>query len=160
MKLGPEERRIAREIALMHLRGAPVSARLPLECGAFVRLRKGRELRGFHGVLTPMPAAEAIVRAVDLACTDPRVAVREADALDLWLTGPPRPLEEVSSLDPGRHGLFVRRHEHRGVHLPCLAAGQDREAYLGSACVAAGLHPTWWREDAEIEVLYFEVEEA
>lgn len=157
MKLDAEARRRAREVAWAHLKGEGTAEALSFRSGAFVRLWCGGRVCGFHGVLTPAPAHQSIAQAVDLARTDPRYARHDADDLDLWLTGTPQRLDDPGALDPARHGLFVRRDEHRGVHLPVLGRGQDRETYLESACVAAGLHPTWWRERDDLEILYFEV---
>ncbi len=157
MNLDRATRRRAFEIAWRHLRGEEGPEAPQFECGAFVRLLRDGGCCGFHGLLTPRPAGEAIRRAVDLARTDPRYDRHDADDLEVWVTGPPRRFGAPDELDPERHGLFVRRDEHRGIHLPVLGVGQDRMTYLESACVAAGLHPTWWRERGDVEILYFEV---
>jgi AmmeMemoRadiSam system protein A len=138
----------------------PVSGR-----GAFVSLHRHGELRGCIGHLVSDRPLGEVVRDMAAAASrdDPRfppVRADELEGLDVEvsvLTTPvPARAEEV---EPGRHGLIVRRGPYQGVLLPQVAVEQrwDRETFLAMTCRKAGLPPQAWR-DPRTELLVFEAQ--
>jgi AmmeMemoRadiSam system protein A len=137
---------------------------LPREAlGAFVSLhtREGA-LRGCIGHMQGQaPLAEEIIELAIAAGThDPRFEPVTAAEL-------PRLVYEISVLSPmkraraedvqpGTHGLMIRRGGRSGVLLPQVATeyGWDRETFLQHTCGKAGLPPDAWR-DADTEISTF-----
>src|SRR5208337_1827109 len=93
-------------------------------CGAFVTLRKGKNLRGCIGVITANKPLYITVRecAVWAALHDPRfppVMKREVRGLNLEISV----FFFIAEIAPekvevGRHGLFISRGALRGLLLP------------------------------------------
>lgn len=116
--------------------------------GAFVALRQGGALCGFVGSLRSRPAAEAVAEAAHGAATedvrwDADPAADEI-AVEVWLTGPGRPVEGPDEIDAG-DGVRVAEGLNRAVRLPGLAGiGVGVAGLLSSVCVAADLHPKAW----------------
>jgi AmmeMemoRadiSam system protein B/AmmeMemoRadiSam system protein A len=139
--------------------------------GAFFCLKRAGHLRGCCGGLRDRPVtlgeavAEAVVRTALEDTRFPPVSPTELAHLDMeiWLLFNPQRVaargeERVHAVvTGGRHGLIVRRGEHRGLLLPGVAAehGWDARRFLEQVCVKAGLHPSLWRDDGTA-VLTFE----
>lgn len=131
--------------------------------GAFVSLKRGRQLRGCCGGLQPQPVAlgrilpDAVQRTVFEDPRFPPVSPTELPFLDVevWLLSSPRRIpatgEDRASavVTGGKHGLVVQWGEHRGLLLPGVALdnGWDSSTFLDHVCLKAGLHPSRWRED-------------
>ncbi|PIQ96039.1 MAG: AmmeMemoRadiSam system protein A [Nitrospinae bacterium CG11_big_fil_rev_8_21_14_0_20_56_8] len=128
---------------LDHSQPLPCPEELPEElrrkAAAFVSIKKGRELRGCIGTLTPTRpslAEEIIHNAISAATRDPRFSsvTREeipylAVSVDV-LT----PMEEISGLsghDTRRYGLVVKCGDRQGVLLPDLEGIDDARDQLG-----------------------------
>ena len=131
--------------------------------GVFVTIKKHGELRGCIGTFDSKPI-EIMVQesAISSAFNDPRFPPVRKDELDLLkfeisiLT----PYERVKKLDeivPGKHGLIVEKHLHRGLLLPQVASeyGWDRETFLMYTCAKAGLPMDCWK-DPETKIYKFE----
>lgn len=131
--------------------------------GAFVSLhtREGA-LRGCIGHMQGQaPLAEEIIElAIAAGTQDPRFEPVTAAEL-------PRLVYEISVLSPmkraraedvqpGTHGLMIRKGGRSGVLLPQVATeyGWGREEFLRHTCDKAGLSPDAWR-DAETEISTF-----
>lgn len=141
--------------------------------GAFVTLKTfpGEGLRGCIGYPEPVfPLAEAILRAAQGACHDPRFPSLRPEELDEIVV-------EVSVLTPpeeikvnprqimpehiviGRDGLIIERGPYRGLLLPQVSTewGWDANTFLEQACMKAGLAPDMWL-DQKTKIFTFEAE--
>ena len=101
----------------------------------------GGQLRGCIGNLRatcPTLAEEIASTAVLAASRDPRfppVAAAELPslAIEVSVLGAPEPVSDLSTLDPKRWGVVVRRGERRGVLLPDLDGVDTVELQLSIA---------------------------
>ena len=174
--LSEEEKRFIKELVRWSIRSvfdgpevhAPVSQseKLAARLGAFVTLKKEGRLRGCIGhIVGDKPLAETLVKmARAAAMEDPRfppLARVELDQIEVEISIL-SPLEKVTDptlIEPGRHGLLVRRHWSSGLLLPQVAVEWkwDRETFLSQTCRKAGLPGDCWK-DPETELFWFEAE--
>ena len=163
--------RMAREAIVAYLDGGEVPpAPEPVEalrqpCGAFVTLRKGRNLRGCIGVTEGREPLYITVRqcAVWAAQQDPRfppVRKNEVGGLNLEISVL-SPLADIApeEIEVGRHGLFISRGGQRGLLLPQVPVQWKwkREQFLEETCRKAGLPPDAWRQGARIQAFTAQV---
>lgn len=141
--------------------------------GAFVTLKTfpGEDLRGCIGYPEPIfPLAEAILRAAQGACHDPRFPPLRPEELDqvvveVSVLTPPEELKVDSRQDLpgsiviGRDGLIMERGLYRGLLLPQvpLEWGWDAHTFLEQACLKAGMTPDMWL-DRRTKVFTFRAE--
>jgi len=135
--------------------------------GAFVTLNKRGNLRGCIGTfMSDRPLVNTIQEmALSAAQRDPRFPSLEFDELEdvdieISVLTPLRPVEDVSEIEVGLHGIYITRGFHSGVLLPQVATeyGWDRDEFLHNTCLKAGLPPDAWREDGtKIEIFEAEV---
>ena len=141
--------------------------------GAFVTLKTfpGEELRGCIGYPEPnFPMAEAILRAAQGACHDPRFPILRAEELDdvvveVSVLTPPEELKIEPRKDMpgniviGRDGLIVERGLNRGLLLPQVPIEWkwDANTCLEQACIKAGLTQDMWL-DQRTKILVFHAE--
>ncbi len=138
----------------------------PGSCGVFVSLHACGRLRGCIGMIESAgPLAETVARcAAAAAIEDPRfdsVTAAEVPGLEIEVSvlsalRTARP-EEVQ---PGTHGLRIRRGYRAGLLLPQVADRYhwSRERFLEETCHKAGLPPDAWRDpDTRIELFTAEV---
>ena len=139
----------------------PLSQDLQARTGAFVSIKKKRQLRGCIGTLEPSEAnlaVEIIENALKAALHDPRfspVSVEELEDLS-YSVDVLRPLEKISStseLDPKVYGLVVRSNGKQGVLLPDLE-GVDSIADQIRICRDKGKIA----DDAPLEMYRFRVD--
>jgi AmmeMemoRadiSam system protein A len=164
--------RMAREALVAYLESAEIPS-VPVEpaetlrqhCGAFVTLRKGRNLRGCIGMVTANNPLYITVRecAVWAAVQDPRfppVTKRELSELNLEVSVL-SPLLEIAphDIEVGRHGLVISHEGLRGLLLPQVAVQWkwNREQFLEETCRKAGLPPDAWRHGAKIQAFTAQV---
>ena len=126
-------------------RGDPAPRPPALEqaaAGVFVTLTLDGELRGCIGHLDhDRPLADAVGAAArSAACHDPRfprLSVEEAEqvAVELSVLSPLEPVRP-QQVEPGRHGVLLRRRGRQGVFLPRVATDQgwDRDRLLAELC--------------------------
>ncbi len=115
------------------------------KAGTFVSIKKGKELRGCIGTLTPNQpslAQEIIHNAVSAATGDPRFsAVSEKELNDLTFSidvlTPPEKIADPSELDCKRYGVVVKCGERQGVLLPDLEAIDTVERQI-EVCLKKG----------------------
>jgi AmmeMemoRadiSam system protein A len=169
LELPEEDRRlllgIARNALKAHLSGSPfhlpkIRQGLAAEPhGVFVSLHRGKQLRGCIGNVVPNdPLYRTVARcAVAAATADPRfssVTLAELPlvSFELSVLGVPEPVQDVESIEIGKHGLIIGKGSARGVLLPQVAVEYrwNRKQFLSETCIKAGLHPNSWREDAAI----------
>ncbi len=149
---------------------APVSelesAALDTECGAFVTLEKGGQLRGCIGhVRADAPLRRTVVEmAVQAALHDPRfpqVSREELVGLEIEISvlSPLEEVEDVSEIVVGRYGLIIQDGYRSGLLLPQVATdyGWDRETFLDHTCRKAGLEAGCWRREG-VTILRFTAE--
>jgi AmmeMemoRadiSam system protein A/AmmeMemoRadiSam system protein B len=129
---------------------------------AFVTLRKGGELRGCMGALTPdAPLIETVRdRAIDAAARDPRFPPVQADELpdleiEISVLSPLRRVASADEIDISKHGVVVTSGAQSGVFLPQVAqeTGWSRDVLLSHLCQdKAGLPADAWRRGAALYV--------
>jgi AmmeMemoRadiSam system protein A len=135
---------------------------LKQECGAFVSLHIGSELRGCIGYIAARkPLFETVQEmALCAAFEDPRFAPLETAEFDrveieISVLSPLRRIESADEIEVGVHGIYIRSGMRSGLLLPQVATGYgwDRETFLEQTCRKAGLPPAAWkRPDASIEI--------
>lgn len=136
--------------------------------GAFVTFYRGRRLRGCMGTLAAVGnLADTIEHVTKLALADPRFASAPITAgelgkltVEISLLTVPTPTDDPLGLDPGRHGVVVRRGARSGCFLPKVASdrGWSAEEFLRQCCESkAGFAADAWC-DPDTEVLLFEAE--
>lgn len=136
-----------------------ISSPVLLDQGAaFVTLRKGpnKQLRGCIGhIIATMPLWECVREmAVAAATQDPRFPkVRHGELaeinIEISVLTPPVPVEDVSEIRVGVHGLIMSHGFRRGLLLPQVPVelAWDRDTFLDQTCVKAGMRPGCWRDD-------------
>ncbi|MCB2225211.1 MAG: AmmeMemoRadiSam system protein A [Desulfarculaceae bacterium] len=134
-----------------------------IERGAFVTLHEHGRLRGCIGNFVGQgPLSQTIEEmAVAAASQDPRfppLRREELDQVDLEISvlSPLKPIEDVSEIEVGTHGIYIISPRGRGVLLPQVATeyGWDRDTFLDQTCVKAGLAPGCWK-DPSTQILIF-----
>ncbi len=129
-------------------------AELQTERGAFVTIKLAGHLRGCIGQVESSTSLwETVVRmARSSAFSDPRfVPMSDSEfqecSIEISAMTPPLPITPDDVL-VGQHGLIVERGGQRGLLLPQVAVEQrwDRETFLSSTCLKAGLSEDAWRE--------------
>ena len=134
--------------------------------GAFVTLTIAGQLRGCIGYPLPIkPLAEAVLdMAVAAATQDPRFDPLEAEDLDkvhieISVLSLPRKVKGPEDVEVGKHGIIISKGGNKGLLLPQVPTeyGWDRETYLRSGCLKAGLDPNEWKKGVTIEVFTAQV---
>lgn len=144
----------------------PNSDALAERRGAFVTLKKHRELRGCIGYIQPVkPLYEAVQEmTVKAALHDnrfPPLTKAELNDIEIEISvlSKLKKLTDVSTIKVGRDGLFIIEGERSGILLPQVAEefGWDRYEYLNQLCLKAGLPEGAWK-DKEARLYYFTAE--
>ena len=137
--------------------------------GAFVTLKKKGELRGCIGNFQPeFPLYMCILEmAKSAAVRDhrfPKVRPDELPDITVDITVfPPDPLRKISDISEiqiGKHGLYIKQGFNRGTLLPQVATeyNMDVQTFLEHTCRKAGLNKNAWKDkDTEIFVYPGEV---
>jgi len=140
---------------------ADMPSGLKTHAGAFVSLYKDGKLRGCIGHFgedKPLyKVVEEMTRAA--ALDDPRFNSVGPDEIDdikveISVLTPMRKIDDVSEIEPGKHGILIRKGGRSGTFLPQVAdkTGWNREELLGHCAQnKAGLAWDGWK-DAEIFV--------
>ncbi len=168
--LSSEEKKTLKKIAYDAIRNhcfnqpmpevTPDSPKLQELRGAFVCLHEGGELRGCIGMIEARePLYETIKNmAVEAAFGDPRFCALAADELgkidiEISVLTPLERLTEISAIEIGKHGLFIRKGTRSGLLLPQVATeqGWNTREFLEWTCRKAGIPSNAWKEpDTEI----------
>lgn len=141
------------------------------QCGTFVTLKVGGQLRGCIGNLEPVSSIyEGIQRnALNAAFHDSRFTKLTADELekvhiDISILTRPLPLiyrdgeDLVTRLRPGVDGVILGLGHYSATFLPQVWEQLPRvEDFLGHLCRKAGLSPTAWR-DSHPEVATYQIQ--
>lgn len=134
----------------------PVNETLQRPAGAFVTLRRGRQLRGCIGQFASRDPLVQVVAycAKAAALEDPRfepVNSLELSQIHLEISVLSHPQEIAADrIEIGLHGLVVSRGWQRGVLLPQVARELrlDAPRFLEETCVKAGLERNAWMNPA------------
>ena len=120
----------------------------------FVTINKKGHLRGCIGHIQPiMPLYQSVINNAIAACSsDPRFPPMKEEELkdidiEISILSPLKPLEDVKTIQVGKHGLFIVRGKRSGLLLPQVATehGWDRETFLDQLCSKAGLKKDAWK---------------
>lgn len=141
----------------------PDSGILKEKCGAFVTITNKGNLRGCIGMtVARKPLYKTVSEmAVSAAASDPRFPPVTLDELndivvEISVLTPFRTISDVSEIEVGKHGLFIKRSYNQGLLLPQVPAEYkwDRKQFLEHTCMKAGLSTDAWKDD-ETEIQIF-----
>ena len=136
------------------------------ERAAFVTLTKQGRLRGCIGYTDPtLPLYQTVAScAVSAAFSDPRFSPLRKEELsqiriEISILTPLKKIEDISEIQVGRDGLFIKKGACRGLLLPQVATegGWDKEGFLQQTCCKASLPADAWKEGAEIYTFSAEI---
>lgn len=140
---------------------AKLSASLKTNCGAFVTLKEGGELRGCIGRFDASEPLYRVVQQMSVASStqDTRfapVSPKEVSQLEIEISvlTPMRRIKSIDEIQLGKHGIYVRKGPRAGTFLPQVATetGWTKEEFLGHCAQdKAGLGWDGWK-DAELYV--------
>ncbi len=139
--------------------------------GVFVTLEIDGQLRGCIGNIMPVyPLEEAVKQnAISAAFGDPRFAelsLEEFDEIEIEISvlTVPKKLEYedfedlLKKLKPMEDGVVLKKGYYEATYLPQVwEKVADKEYFLNSLCMKAGLNMDEWRK-GDIEVLIYNVE--
>lgn len=109
-------------------------------CGAFVSIYVNSDLRGCIGTFSEDdPVYKSVHRmAIASVSSDSRfkpITKEELDRIDLEVSilSPRRLIEDISEIELGKHGIYLKKGSNKGTFLPHVAIDQKwtREEYLG-----------------------------
>ncbi|MDD5712374.1 MAG: AmmeMemoRadiSam system protein A [Smithellaceae bacterium] len=135
--------------------------------GAFVTLKKKGALRGCIGYIEPVRALHRTIEEMALAAAfdDPRFPPLCAEELcdlelEISVLTPLVEIKDVSQIEVGKHGIYLRKGYCAGLLLPQVAKEYrwDRLTFLEQTCYKAGLPRGAWKEkDARIFIFSADV---
>jgi len=140
--------------------------RLRENCGAFVTIKKNGQLRGCIGYIQAVKPLYETVKDVakSAAVNDYRfnaVTQDELEKLELEISvmTPLKKIKDISEIEVGKHGLYMKRGFESGLLLPQVATEYkwDKETFLKETCRKAGLPQDAWK-DKSTEVYIFSAE--
>jgi hypothetical protein len=136
-------------------------AALTTPCGAFVTLYKHSSLRGCIGRFEMTAPLYTVVQemAVASATQDSRFTPVDSSELgdlriEISVLTPMRRITSINELEPGKHGIYIKKGNRSGTFLPQVAkeTGWTKEEFLGHcARDKAGIGWDGWKE-AELYV--------
>ena len=135
--------------------------------GAFVTLRKGKELRGCIGHIIGSKPLYELIRDMAIASStqDPRfppVTEEELKSIKIEISvlSEPKLTKGHKEIELGKHGVIVQSGFNQGVYLPQVATetGWKKEQFLSSLCLhKAGLPADAWK-NKDTNLYIFEAE--
>ncbi len=140
--------------------------RLKENCGAFVTIKENGQLRGCIGYIQAVKPLYETVKDVakSAAVNDYRfnpVTKDELDKLDLEISvlTPLKKIKDISEIEVGKHGLYMKKGFNSGLLLPQVATeyNWDKETFLKETCRKAGLPQDAWK-DKSTEIYTFSAE--
>ena len=140
--------------------------RLQESAGAFVTIRKHKQLRGCIGHISGIyPLAETVSKMSQTAALkDPRfppVRKEELPELEFEISvlSPLQPISDVNMIQIGVHGIYIKQGARSGLLLPQVAGefGWDRIAFLEHTCRKAHLDKDAWK-DPQTHIFIFSAE--
>ncbi len=174
--LNKEEKSKLLEIARLSIRGAVTGERqffpkvteerLKENCGAFVTIKENNELRGCIGYIQAVRPLYETVKdtAKSAAVNDYRFSPVNRDELDklkleISVLTPLKRIKDISEIEVGKHGLYMKQGFNSGLLLPQVATeyNWDKETFLKQTCRKAGLSQDAWK-DKSTEIYTFSAE--
>ncbi len=145
-----------------------ISPELKEKSGAFVTLRTHGKLRGCIGrMVSDIPLYKLVSEmAVSAAKEDPRFSqIKPSDLegleIDISTVSPLQKVDDPLDLEPGRHGIYIKKGSSSGCFLPQVATetGWTKEEFLSKCCsMKAGLSPDAWRKkDTDVYIFTSEI---
>ena len=140
--------------------------RLRENCGAFVTIKENGQLRGCIGYIQAVKPLYETVKDVakSAAVNDYRfnpVTQDELEKLELEISvmTPLKKIKDISEIEVGKHGLYMKRGFESGLLLPQVATEYkwDKETFLKETCRKAGLPQDAWK-DKSTEIYIFSAE--
>jgi AmmeMemoRadiSam system protein A len=132
-----------------------LSAAVKADCGAFVTLKKGGELRGCIGRFDATEPLYKIVQTMAIAAStqDYRfhpVASEELGkiVIEISVLTPLRKIKSIDEIVMGKNGIYIRKGSSSGTFLPQVATetGWSKEEFLGHCAQdKAGIGWDGWR---------------
>ena len=128
---------------------------LERKMGAFVTLRKHKELRGCIGyMMQDLPLCRVVgAMALQAALNDSRFMPVTPDELrdieiEISVLTPYKAVKSADEIEIGRDGVLLKKGGRQAVFLPQVAAemGWDKKEFLENLCRKAGLPPDSWRD--------------
>jgi AmmeMemoRadiSam system protein A len=141
----------------------PLSDTLKEKRGAFVTLRKKKELRGCIGYIRGVSPLDQTVKemAIQAAFHDPRfrpLEVKEWQDVDIEISvlTPMKRIKNLDEIEVGVHGLYMKRGPQSGLLLPQVATENkwDKKTFLEYTCYKAGLPKDAYKSQ-DIEIYIF-----
>jgi len=137
--------------------------RLKENRGAFVTIKEDGQLRGCIGYIQAVKPLYETVKDVakSAAVNDYRfnpVGRDELERLELEISAltPLKRIKDISEIEVGKHGLYMRQGFNSGLLLPQVATEYrwDAETFLKETCRKAGLSQNAWK-DTSTEIYIF-----
>jgi hypothetical protein len=132
-----------------------LSAAVKVDCGAFVTLKKGGELRGCIGRFDATESLYKVVQKMAIAAStqDYRfhpVASEELGKIEIEISvlTPLRKIKSIDEIVMGKNGIYIRKGSSSGTFLPQVATetGWSKEEFLGHCAQdKAGIGWDGWR---------------
>ncbi|UCD86117.1 MAG: AmmeMemoRadiSam system protein A [Deltaproteobacteria bacterium] len=126
---------------------------------SFVTLKKDGQLRGCIGhIIARIPLYQCVQEMAVAACSQdrrfPPVMPEELSHLEYEVSvlTPLEEVKDISEIEVGRDGLYIRKGMRSGLLLPQVATeqGWNRNGFLIHTCLKAGLPPDAWKRGAEL----------
>ncbi|MDR3625376.1 MAG: AmmeMemoRadiSam system protein B [Ignavibacteriaceae bacterium] len=142
------------------------SANAEKNIGAFVTLRKHKDLRGCIGYMREdLPLCEVVgSMALQAAFNDQRFNPLSKDELsqvtiEISALTPYKPIKSDAEIILGRDGVVIRKSGKQAVFLPQVATeqGWNKEELLDNLCRKAGLQAGDWKQGAQLSTFQAEV---
>ena len=151
--------KVARSAILNRFDGSPVilpkAEELLVKRGLFVTLYKQGKLRGCIGFIKGYKSIldSVVEMAQSAAFQDNRFSPVRAQempeiVIEISILSELEPVDSISNIVIGKHGLLLQHPHGSGVFLPQVAFewNWDLKTYLQELCRKAGLHSTAWKE--------------
>jgi AmmeMemoRadiSam system protein B/AmmeMemoRadiSam system protein A len=124
---------------------------LNLDRGAFVTLNKSGHLRGCIGYTSAVQPLNITVRNAAASA-----AVKDYRKYEISVLSPFRLINDISQINIGTHGLFIKHGNAEGLLLPQVAVENnwDVNTFLQQTCRKAGLNPNAW-QDKDCDIFRF-----
>jgi AmmeMemoRadiSam system protein A len=135
--------------------------------GVFVTLNINDQLRGCIGYVEGIKPIQAAVEemAIAAAFNDPRFPPLEKEemqdlAIEVSVLSPLEILDDINTIEVGKHGLIIESGLHRGLLLPQVAVeyNWNNISFLEHTCQKAGLSADAWKDETtKIQVFSAEI---
>jgi hypothetical protein len=135
--------------------------------GAFVTLRKNRELRGCIGEFEPKEPLYQVIQKMAIAAATkdsrfPPVSAKELASLKIEISvmTPKRKINDWQEIELGKHGVVIQKGLRGGTFLPQVATetGWSKEEFLAQLCSQKAGLPADCYQDPSVNLFVFEAQ--